>query len=298
MMTHTDTAELTRAVRTALLEAGAGACAFLTREALDTVMTREQVQRLDTRVPGWQGIVCIVVPYYVRDEEETAEQDVPRISRYARGKDYHVVVGEILRAGLAVLEAAGYRGDVLVDASPIPEVRAAAMGGLGVIGRNGLLLTEDWGSWVFVGCLATDAPMEFAQAREIRGCMDCGACIRACPAGALRDGRVDAALCLSDLSQRSGELSPREEQLLREHGILCGCDRCQGVCPANRCAQETQIAAFRENLVHTIPESILALQSRRELLQAWPGRAFTWKGVRVLQRNLGLFVQDWGMNKI
>ena len=289
-------AELTQAVRAALLEAGAGTCAFLTDTALRGVMELQQLGRLDTLVPGWRGIVCIVVPYYVRDEEETAAQDMPQISRYARGRDYHLVVKEILDAGRAVLEAEGYRGEALVDASPIPEVRAAAMGGLGVIGRNGLLLTKKWGSWVFIGCLATDAPLAFEAAQEIRGCVDCGACVRACPAGVLSGENIDCASCLSALSQRSGIFTEEEAALLREHGIIWGCDRCQEVCPANACVEETQIEAFRRERIYTIPESIGKLQTRRELQDVWPERAFTWKGVRVLQRNLELFDREKNTN--
>lgn len=288
--------DLTQAVRAALLEAGAGACAFLTDTALRGAMEPPQLERLDRLIPDRRGIVCIVVPYYVRDGEEAAAQEMPRISRYARGRDYHVVVKEILDAGLSVLQAAGYRGEVLVDASPIPEVRAAAMSGLGVIGRNGLLLTKRWGSWVFIGCLATDAPLAFEPAQAIRGCADCGACVRACPVGALKGNGVDSASCLSALSQRSGIFTAREAALLREHGVIWGCDRCQEACAANICVEETQIEAFRRDRVYTIPESTGELQTRRELQDVWPKRAFTWKGVRVLQRNLELFSREKNTN--
>ena len=273
-----------------LTGAGAGDCALLDEASLRTCLDERAQTRMDAAVPGWRGIICIVVPYYAGDVP--TEDDRPPLARYARGLDYHDVLGEMLEAGVKPLREAGYRAASWVDASPVPEVRAAAMCGLGVIGQNGLLLTPRYGSWAFIGCIATDAPLAFEPAREIGTCIGCGACVRACPGSAIRDGKVDALSCLSAISQRGGNLTPQEADLLRKNRVIWGCDRCQEVCPANCGAAETQIPAFRENLLDTIPVSVGELTSRRELGEKWPGRAFTWKGLRVLQRNLGLFEQD------
>ena len=282
---------LEKCVCDAVMTAGAGSCALLDAASLAPMLDERQRERLETAVPGWRGILCAVVPYYAGDGEK-ADEARPRMSRYAWGKDYHVVVTRILEAGAAILREAGWKAAVWADASPIPEVWAAAACGLGVIGGNGLLLTGEWGSWVFIGCMATDAPLEFPSAREIGSCIGCGACVRACPVGAIVGGRVDAESCLSAVSQRGGMLMPREEALMRENGIIWGCDRCQEICPVNRNARQTGIMDFRKNLLYTIPISVREAASRKDLCTKWPDRAFTWKGVRVLQRNLGLFEQE------
>ena len=108
-----------------------------------------------------------------------------------------------------------------VDNSPIPEVKTAALAGLGVVGENGLLITEEFGSWVFIGEIVTDLFIE-CEEREIKSCIKCGKCKKVCPA---------KNECLSAVSQKKGELSSEEERLLKENNIVWGCDICQEVCP-------------------------------------------------------------------
>ena len=154
----------------AVIAAGAGGCALLDKAALTSMLDEGSREKIDAVIPGWRGILCAVVPYYV-EAQPAAHDGWPLMARYAWGKDYHVVLSRILEAGAAVLRGEGWQAASWVDASPIPEVRTAAVCGLGVIGENGLLLTEKWGSWVFVGCMATDAPLIFPAAREIRSCI-------------------------------------------------------------------------------------------------------------------------------
>ena len=94
--------------------------------------------------------------------------------------------------------------------------------------------------------------------------------------------------CLSHLTQKTGELTPEEAALLSAHPLIWGCDVCQQVCPYNRAAPVTPLPEFRDDLVPALTLPDVAGQTRRQFLERYPGRAFTWRGPGPLQRNLEL----------
>lgn len=126
-----------------------------------------------------KGLFCAVFPYF-----ESLRPG--NISVYARGMDYHAVLKARLSSAAEALKGLypESRFKIYVDASPYPEVRAAALCGLGVLGKNGLLITERYGSYVFIGTIASDLELQYEK-NEIKNCIGCMACVRACPGGAL-----------------------------------------------------------------------------------------------------------------
>jgi epoxyqueuosine reductase QueG len=63
---------------------------------------------------------------------------------------------------------------------------AAQLAGLGMLGRHALLITPEYGPRVRLACLLTEAPLEASPISKGNYCVDCDACIRECPAEALR----------------------------------------------------------------------------------------------------------------
>lgn len=230
------------------------------------------------------GAVCAAVvlfPYLVRD--------TGNLSLYARGADYHTVVRDALDPVCAALRRDFPQNTFvpLVDASPLPEVRAAWISGAGMLGKNGLIFDRVYGSFVFIGTVITDLPADpTPSARET--CPDCGACARACPTGALRDGWVDESACLSALTQSKQELSEEQLRQLAAHPLIWGCDTCSLVCPLNRAAQETPNPAFRQGRICSLAPEDVEGRTRKQLLRAFPDRAFTWRGPAPLVRGLSL----------
>ena len=266
--------ELWDAVRDTLRAAGAAACgvtAIGPSEAL----------------PGMRTAVCAAFSYLAED------RDAP-ICRYARGRDYHRALTEAMEPAAAQLRQAGFQARTLADTSPLPEVRTALQAGLGVLGENGLLIVPGAGSWVVLGFIVTDAEPPAAEPAPLRRCRGCGACRRACPAGALSEKGVDADRCLSAVTQRKGELTPGEEAMMRRVGTLWGCDVCQRVCPENRGAQGARLAVFREDLIDDLKPADLEGLSNRTLKEKYPDRAFTWRGPAVLRRNAQVIHGDLG----
>lgn len=238
-------------------------------------------------LPGMTRVLCAAFPYL-------AEDAAAPLCRYARCKDYHAVLAAALEPAAKTLRDAGYAARILVDASPIPEVETAVRAGLGVRGKNGLLIVPEYGSWVFIGCIATDAPLMPTPPEGSVRCIGCDACIRACPTGALTENGVDAARCLSAVTQRGGDLTDSEKAAMRGVGTMWGCDRCQEVCPENRGAKKTAIPAFRENLLYELTPGMLEGLTNRTLKERWPDRAFTWRGAQVLKRNAEILSKQNG----
>ena len=229
-----------------------------------------------------RSAIIYLVPYYTGE--------TVNISRYAASLDYHLAMREISAEVISSLSAAYPDAHFLGygDHSPIDEVHAALIAGLGVAGDNGLLISPSWGSYVFIGDILTDldpALLGAISPRAIEGCHHCGACRRACPTGILRGEGKD---CLSAITQRKGELAPWEEELMRKIGTAWGCDLCQTACPYNREPRITPVAFFhRERIAELTPE-ILKGMTRVEFSR----RAFAWRGRKTVERNLAVLYGD------
>lgn len=237
---------------------------------------------LDRLCPDARTVLLALFPYF-------AGERPGNLSLYARGRDYHAVIRDALSPVSDELAAAypANRFVILADDSPIPEVRAAALAGLGMLGENGLLLHETYGSYVFIGTIVTDLALG-VECAAIRPCLQCGACRRACPGGAIDGGGVHPERCLSALTQRGGAVTGGEAEALRAHALIWGCDRCQTVCPLNRGVPLTDSPAFREDLIDFLTPDALDGLTRRAFSEKYPDRAFTWKGPAPLRRNLDL----------
>ena len=237
------------------------------RELSPEIMSRENF------LP--KSVITYLVPYYGGECEN--------LSRYAASRDYHIIIGEI-NSRLAELLSREYPGASVKgygDHSPIDERDAALSLSLGLLGDNGLLINEKYGSYVFIGDTVTDIPPEILGAKPPmphKRCVGCGACKRACPTGCL-SGAGD---CLSAITQRKGELSENERELMRKINTVWGCDECQRVCPYNFEPRVSPLGFFREGRIERLTPEVLFGLSRQQLRE----RAFGWRGRRVLERNL------------
>lgn len=222
-----------------------------------------------------KSIVVFAVSYNSRK--------VGNISSYAYGKDYHRVMPEIAAPALKFLKESGFCADFFADTGTLPERHLAYRAGLGFIGKNHCLIHPRLGSFIFIGYIITDCPLD-ADSPIAEKCADCGECTAKCPSGAL--GKNDFRLCLSYITQKKGELSPDEAALIKKTGCAWGCDICQRVCPHNAAAPEATHPAFSENLITelNIPEDI----SNREFAALYGEKAFSWRGKNVILRNLGI----------
>ena len=243
-------------------------------------------------IPNAGTAIFFAIPYLVTADAESRERN---LSLYAVPRDYHGYVRRLEATLLPALREAypAHRFALFADHSPILEAEAAAKAGLGVLGLNGLLITPEYGSFVFLCELITDADYTAATGREIPDfpadpplCEGCGACLTACPMSC-REG--DRTHCLSALTQKKGELTPHEEEAIRGGGLLWGCDACQLACPHNQAViaagRDTPIPYFRDHRLARLNTGVLDAMSDGE----FSSRAYAWRGRAVIRRNASLF---------
>ncbi len=232
--------------------------------------------RAKSRLPdSAKSVIVACFPYLLPKES----YENSNLSKYAVVTDYHsVAIGRLNKACAALKEMfPDEEFCAFADNSPIPEVRAACLAGLGVRGTNSLLITEKYGSYVFIGEIVTTLELE-TKSNGILPCIRCGRCLEACPAKALGKSGVDTEKCLSAITQKKGSLTEAEEKLMLECGCAWGCDICQDICPMNKNAAVTQIEEFLIS-----PVSLLTAQTDID------GRAYEWRGRKVIERNLAVF---------
>lgn len=224
-------------------------------------------------LPEKGSVILFLLPYY------TGEFPGRNVARYALCDDYHAVAGGILREVIRPLSDA-FPGEVFLpfaDSSPIPEVEAGVLSGLGFAGKNGQLITPWYGSLAFLCEIVTTLPLTATGPGE-GNCGACRRCLDSCPTGALGFAGLDASRCRSQISQKKGELSGEERRQLREGGLAWGCDICTDVCPYNRQPVLTTVPRMREGL-----EPLLTLENLPRLISR---KSYGWRGEAVLRRNL------------
>jgi epoxyqueuosine reductase len=205
-------------------------------------LTRKTELRFNPSLLFHEARTCVVVALSYLHADENEEDYQFRISRYARGADYHHVMNE----KLGVLAEKIHRNtDALYryycDNSPLAEKSLAVKAGLGWIGKNHLLIHPVYGSWVFLGVIVSQAVID-CDTPFAGSCGKCRICLDACPAGALReDGFLDAPRCISWRTVENKLETARSSDL---SGWIFGCDICQEVCPCNAAVPESKEAEF------------------------------------------------------
>ena len=157
-----------------------------------------------------------------------------KISNYAWGDDYHIIIKEKLYEILSFIKSCNENIDyrVCVDTSPIMEKHWGQNAGLGWIGKHTNLINRELGSWFFLGEILINIDLEYDHPFSEDLCGTCVKCIDACPTDALLPYILDSNKCLSYLTiEHRGEIPDEYSNDL--DGWSYGCDICQEVCPWN-----------------------------------------------------------------
>ncbi len=233
------------------------------RHATMAWMARAPEKRSDPELllPGCKSVVALAVNYWPGESEASSRPG--RVARYARGRDYHKVMGKKLKdLALWLAKESGAPSRTFVDTGPVLERAWAERAGLGWIGKNANLLTRDLGSWLLLGEVLTLASLEADAGPHEDFCGSCTACLDACPTGAIESpGVVNSNACISYWTIEHRGAIPES----RREGIgdwIFGCDVCQDVCPWNVSFAKEAIDdpfALREDLNGLDPAEILGL---------------------------------------
>jgi epoxyqueuosine reductase len=196
-------------------------------------------------VDGAKSVVSLLLNYF---PSELQNQESYKISKYAYGQDYHSVIKEKLKELLfSIQENIGaVDGRAFVDSAPILDKAWAAKSGLGWIGKNSNLLTQQVGSFYFIAELIIDLELEYDHATTDH-CGTCTACIDSCPTEAIvAPYIVDGSKCISYFTIELKENIPPEMKGKFDDWAF-GCDICQDVCPWNKFSKSHSEPLFNPN---------------------------------------------------
>jgi len=202
--------------------------------------------RIDPKklVPGARSVITLLKNYF---PDEHQEAGVPKISKYAFGKDYHDVIRQQLNVLIDHIreEIGEVNGRGFVDSAPVLERTWAQKSGLGWVGKNGNLINKQSGSFYFIATLITDLDLQTDDPFVKDFCGTCTKCIDACPTDAILPGKiVDGSKCISYFTIELKDSLIPDEMNGKFDNWMFGCDTCQDVCPWNRFSKPHQEKEF------------------------------------------------------
>lgn len=239
--------------------------------------------------PEAASIISIAVAYPAKMIDSPKNTKGERRGVFCRaswGKDYH----HVLRERLAKLqefikqEAPHFDGKLMVDTGELADKAVAERAGIGFSAKNTLIITPEFGSYVYLGELITNIPFEPDTPIE-DGCGDCTICIDVCPTDAIvQGGQLNSQRCIAFLTQVK-DFVP-EEFRTKIGNRLYGCDTCQAVCPWNKGVDfhlHEEVEPEPE-LTKPLLKPILKL-SNRQFKEKYGHMAGSWRGKKPIQRN-------------
>ncbi|MBT8380322.1 MAG: tRNA epoxyqueuosine(34) reductase QueG [Ignavibacteria bacterium] len=199
-------------------------------------MERNLVKKKDVKkiLPEAKSIISLGINYYTQHEYSNDKKH-GKISRYAWGKDYHLIIWAMLNEMEEKLKSieSKFKSYSYVDTGPVMDKAWAVRAGIGWLGKHTNIINREMGSWFFIANIISN--YEFDYSEQIPDfCGNCTACIDACPTDAIVDEYVvDSNKCISYLTiENKKEISEKFSGKF-DHWLF-GCDICQDVCPWNQ----------------------------------------------------------------
>ena len=175
-------------------------------------------------LPEARSVLLLVMPYRpFRPNPPDAEIDAYYLTSNRAHENARLFAGWLCEHGVKAVMTSELRVKPL-----------SARAGLGRQGRNTLIAAGQYGTRVSLQTIVTDMPCARTD-DDARGldkrCLNCHACMDACPTKALRgDGTLDIERCVR--AQPENQPLPEEMRPLTGASLL-GCDLCQRACPRN-----------------------------------------------------------------
>jgi epoxyqueuosine reductase len=241
-------------------------------------------------VPGARSVVTLLFNYFPSEQQH---DDVPKIAKYAYGKDYHLVIREKLHELLFRIreEIGNIEGRGFVDSAPVLERSWAQRSGLGWLGKNGNLINKKTGSFFFIATLITDVALTPDDPYVKDYCGTCTKCIDACPTEAILPNKeLDGSKCISYYTIELKSSSLPDVLKSRTDNWVFGCDICQDVCPWNRFSnphKHKELEPLDEIMTFSFKDWMnLDRESFNQIFKYSPIKRTNWEGMK---RNLNLY---------
>lgn len=212
-------------------------------------------------------------------------------SIYTKTLDYHKVVKSYLEKICCEIKNLGGEAIPFVDSNALPERYIAYLGGLGTIGKNNMLITKEYGSYVFLGEIITNIQIETNEKNiqnllEFKECGACEICYSKCPTKSINIGNKNCNICLSYLTQKK-QLNDIELRLIRDR--IFGCDTCQMVCPLNENVELSNLCEFKPlEFMKNLENDWIMNMSNKEFRESFQKTSCGWRGKNVIKRNVAI----------
>ena len=198
-------------------------------------MERNIEKKKDIRnlLPSAKSVISLGLNYYTPGKYSN-DRSKGKISRYAWGKDYHLIIWEKLDKLVEEIKKNNnkFEAKKYVDTGPVMDKVWAVKSGIGWLGKHTNVINKEYGSWFFIANLITNFEFQYSLPVE-DFCGSCRACIDACPTDAIIDEYIiDANKCISYLTIENKNDIP-EKFRGKFNNWIFGCDICQDVCPWN-----------------------------------------------------------------
>jgi epoxyqueuosine reductase len=193
----------------------------------------EKRKNIKKILPSAKSVISLALNYYT-PESFTNEKDKGKISRYAWGKDYHLIIWQKLDELETSLKEINPDFESLsyVDTGSVMDKVWAVRAGIGWMGKHTNVINKEYGSWFFIANIITNYDFEYSK-QVPDFCGECTACIDACPTDAIVSKYiVDANKCISYQTIENKNEIPSDLKGKFDNWIF-GCDICQDVCPWN-----------------------------------------------------------------
>ena len=192
--------------------------------------------------PAVRGVIVVAANYGPETDplDDLSRRSIGTISVYARNRDYHKILkGRLKQLGNWMSISLGEKIKVFVDTAPVMEKPLAEAAGLGWQGKHTNLVSQEYGSWLFLGVIFTTLEVSSEETIGDR-CGSCQRCLDICPTHAFpAPYQLDARRCISYLTiEHKGQIA-REFRSAMGNRIF-GCDDCLAVCPWNKFARATR----------------------------------------------------------
>ena len=202
-------------------------------EYMEKIEQRRDLTRL---LPGAKSVVVLAMNYY--REQDKPGKDEGIVARYAYGRDYHKIIKKKLKKLEQFIQEEGGETKAYVDTGPVLERALAEQAGIGRIGKNTCLITEQFGSWVFLSEIITTlelvpktgqpakTPKTIPQksrwsnsdSQPFNVCGNCTKCVDSCPTGAIRRRQYRIlSHSRNELRTRSNKLGTRPTDAFNNH---------------------------------------------------------------------------------
>ena len=193
---------------------------------------KEERANIFNYFPDAVSLISVGMNYFSGNTQDDLKSKF-KFSNYAWGEDYHSLIKDRLQILLKWIKNTSeeIEGVACVDTSPIMEKSWAQKAGLGWQGKHTNLISRDFGSWLFLGEIILNIPLDYDKPFIEDLCGSCTACIDACPTNAITSYQLDSNKCISYRTiEHRGEFNENENNL---DDWIYGCDICQEVCPWN-----------------------------------------------------------------